>query len=172
MMLRNSRFRDTVSAPFAVSVSWVRAERLIAPGNAVQQTLHMLPGFPRAGTTSGLNAVSPGLLGSGKVISISQGGAQHLIGGRIVRVETHNLAQRLRRLNPVFHFVLFTRQAVPDHGVLRLLGEHGGEDFDFRLGHRFVLSSRIVLSSGISNPLDCCSQIQPTTLPHADAYYV
>ena len=33
-------------------------------------------------------------------------------------------------LSPVLQFVLFTGQAVPDHGVFRLLGEHCGEGFD------------------------------------------
>jgi hypothetical protein len=33
---------------------------------------------------------------------------------------------------------LLTGHAVPDHGVFRLLGEHCGENFDFRLDHQFV----------------------------------
>jgi hypothetical protein len=59
---------------------------------------------------------------------------------RVILVETHDLAQRLHCLSPVLQFVLFTGQAVPDHGVFRLLGEHCGEGFDFRLDHRFVLN--------------------------------
>src|SRR5258705_13089729 len=102
----------------------------------------MLLGLPRAGTIRGLNTISPGLLCAGKVTSISQDRAQHLICGRIVRVETHDLAQRLRCFSPFLQFVLFTGQAVPDHGVFRLLGEHCGEDFDFRLVHQFVLSGK------------------------------
>src|SRR5713226_9346174 len=136
---RWSSFVDTVSDMFVLNVL-VRAERLIGAGNARQQGLHMLPGLPRAGTTRGLNAVSPGLLCPGKVISVSQDRPQHLISGCIIRVETHDLAQRLRCLSPVFQFVLFTGQAVPDHGVFRLLGEHCCEGFDFRLDHRFVLN--------------------------------
>src|SRR5713101_5934481 len=100
----------------------------------------MLPGLPRARTTRGLNAVSPRLLCPGKVISVSQDRSQHLIGGSIIWVETHDLSQRLGCLSPVLQFVLFTGQAVPDHGVSWLLGEHCGEGFDFRLDHRFVLN--------------------------------
>jgi hypothetical protein len=49
---------------------------------------------------------------------------------------------------------LFTRQAVPDHGVFRLLGEHCGEDFDFRLDHQFVYPiSQINCYSPLVNPL-------------------
>src|SRR5438132_12345648 len=113
---------------------------LIGAGNARQQGLHMLPGLPRAGTTRGFNAISPCLLCPNKVIRFSQYRSQHLIGSRIIRVETHDLAQRLGCLSPVLQFVLFTGQAVPDHCVFRLLGEHCGEGFDFRLDHRFVLN--------------------------------
>jgi hypothetical protein len=58
----------------------------IGAGNARQQGAHMLPGLPRAGTIRGLNTISPTLLCPGKVTSISQDRAQHLIGGRIIRV--------------------------------------------------------------------------------------
>lgn len=115
-------------------------ESLIGAGNARQQGVHMLPGLPRARTTRGLNAISPGLLCPGKVIRFSQDRSQHLIGSRVILVETHDLAQRLRCLSPVLQFVLFTGQAVPDHGVFRLLGEHCGEGFDFRLDHGFILN--------------------------------
>lgn len=69
------------------------AESLIGTGNARQQRAHMLPGLPRAGTIRGLNTISPGLLCPGKVTSFGQDRAQHLIGGRIIRVETHDVAQ-------------------------------------------------------------------------------
>ncbi len=115
-------------------------ESLIGARNARQQGLHMLPGLPRARTTSGLNAISPGLLCPSKVIRFSQDRAQHLIGSSVILVETHDLAQRLRCRSPVLQFVLFTGQAVPDHGVFRLLGEHCAEGFDFRLDHGFILN--------------------------------
>ena len=48
--------------------------------------------------------------------------------------------QRRVLVRPVLQLVLFTGQTVPDNGVFRLLGEHYGEGFDFRLDHGFILN--------------------------------
>jgi hypothetical protein len=65
---------DRIPLTAAVSLDLPPAfqQPLVGASNARQQGAHMLPGLPRAGTIRGLNTISPGLLCSVKVTSISQ----------------------------------------------------------------------------------------------------